>query len=192
MYNDFDINVTHPFFARFQQRRLHSAVSRGLYHAARCFVLIGVLSAVLCLNWGFRTAALDAGHPTLASTPAPRPPPKRMPCCHVLVSDLPSLLRLRLPRYPVPPYPHLGPEALKTLALNAGVCTSAPLSCKWPPPGRRRPAHLARRRHGPPTSLRSLRPGTASTLTFRWAAAVEDTLLCHCRPSGPVLPALPA
>ena len=49
-YNDFDINFGPPFFARFQQRRHHSAVSRGLHHAARCLGLIDVLSAVLCPN----------------------------------------------------------------------------------------------------------------------------------------------
>ena len=36
------------FFARFRQRGHHSAVSRGLHHAARCHVLIGVRLAVLC------------------------------------------------------------------------------------------------------------------------------------------------
>ena len=44
------------FCARFHQRRHHSAVSRGLHHTARCFVLIGVLSAPSGPNWGFRRA----------------------------------------------------------------------------------------------------------------------------------------
>ena len=30
-------------------------VARGLHHAARCYELIGVLSALLCPNWGFRS-----------------------------------------------------------------------------------------------------------------------------------------
>ena len=37
-----------PVFARYHRRRRHSAVSRGLQRAARCFVLmVGVLSALL-------------------------------------------------------------------------------------------------------------------------------------------------
>ena len=45
------------FFARFHHRRLRSAMSRGLHHAARCFVLTGVPLAVFCPNWGFRRSA---------------------------------------------------------------------------------------------------------------------------------------
>ena len=41
-----------PFFARFHHCRHHSAVPRGLRRAARCFVLIGVLSDLLCVRIG--------------------------------------------------------------------------------------------------------------------------------------------
>ena len=42
------------YFSRFDQHRHRSAVSRGLHHAARHYMLIGVLSALLCPNCGFR------------------------------------------------------------------------------------------------------------------------------------------
>ena len=47
-------NGTMTPVARLHLCRHHSAASRGLHHAARWFVLIGVLSALLCPNWGFR------------------------------------------------------------------------------------------------------------------------------------------
>ena len=43
-----------PFSARFRQRRRLSAVSRGLHHADRYSVLIGVLSACAVSKLGFQ------------------------------------------------------------------------------------------------------------------------------------------
>ena len=57
------------FYARFHQRRYYSAGSRGPHDAARRFVLIGVLSALLCPNWGFRYSISDVPDIDL-STPA--------------------------------------------------------------------------------------------------------------------------
>jgi len=50
VYDDFRHQFEPPFFARFHQRRLSSAASRGLRHADRYFVLTGVLSALCCVQ----------------------------------------------------------------------------------------------------------------------------------------------
>ena len=46
-----------PSFARFHQHRRRSAVSRGLHHAAGCFVLTVVRSALLCVQIGASSLA---------------------------------------------------------------------------------------------------------------------------------------
>ena len=56
-------SISPPCFARFRQRRLRGPRLRGLHHAARCFVLIGELTALLlCPNRGIVVSKLG---PTL-------------------------------------------------------------------------------------------------------------------------------
>ena len=45
------------------------AVPRGSHHAARCFVLIGVLSALLWSNWGFFPLLFSVASPSTTPTP---------------------------------------------------------------------------------------------------------------------------
>ena len=62
VYVDFDINPTNLFFARLRQRRHRSAMSCDLYHAARWFVLIAVLSDLVCTNLGPRLPVSPSPH----------------------------------------------------------------------------------------------------------------------------------
>ena len=75
-YTDFRHQFDSPFFARVHQCRLHRAVSRGLHHVARCFVLIGLLSAPVVSNWGVRPA-LNSGR--LGADPPPQGPRRLHP-----------------------------------------------------------------------------------------------------------------
>ena len=57
MYNDFDISLTHLSSLASTNAVSTVPVPRGLHHAVRCLVLIGILSALCCVkisNWGFR------------------------------------------------------------------------------------------------------------------------------------------